>query len=124
MHKFAEIIFDQELELIPNFIEDDPPANTKPDVWYIGKSIEMMAEADYFICFDTVLVNDVFKGCEIEKQVATTYGIEMYCIRDKMLEMHILGDIASIAMKVDHSEIPYWDKEIYPIMYSGDEQEV
>ena len=107
MHKLAEIIFDQNLELIPNFIDDNPPENTRADVWYIGKSIELMAQADYFICFDTALVNDVFKGCEIERQVADAYGIEMHAIRDKIMEMHILGDIAGIAMKIDHSETGY-----------------
>ena len=27
MHKIAEIIFDQELEVIPTYIEDNPPEN-------------------------------------------------------------------------------------------------
>lgn len=107
MHKLAEIIFDQRLELLNTFIEDAPPENTNSSVWYLGKSIQLMAEADYFICFDTSLVNDVFKGCEIEKEVAAAYGIETFHIRDKIMELHILRDLAEVAMKVEHSESGY-----------------
>ena len=133
MHKLAEIVFDQDLELIPNYIDDDSPENTNPAIWYLGKSIEMIAGADYFICFDTSLVNDVFKGCELERQVADTYGIKSFCIRDKIMEMYILGDIAGIAMKIEHSETQYWcdglpgyDLPIQPytttpVLYNGNE---
>ena len=73
MHKMAEIIFDQELEVIPTYIEENPPEGTvNPGVWYLSKSIEMMAEADFFI---GVGYCDYFKGCEIEYNVARSYGI-------------------------------------------------
>lgn len=72
MHKIAEIMFDQELEVIPTFIEDNPPENTKQPVWYLGKSIELMAEADYFIGIEW---NEYFKGCNAERSIASDYGI-------------------------------------------------
>lgn len=72
MHKMAEIIFDQELEVIPTYIEDTPPENNHQAVWYLGKSIQMLAEADYFIGIECY---GCFKGCEIERFVARDYGI-------------------------------------------------
>ena len=72
MHKLAEIIFDQELEVIPTYIEDNPPENNNQAVWYLGKSIQLLAEADFFI---GVEYTDFFKGCTIERSVAREYGI-------------------------------------------------
>ena len=73
MHKIAEIVFDQELEVIPTYIEDNPPENNNQAVWYLGKSIQMLAEADFYIGID--YSNDFFKGCNIERDVARQYGI-------------------------------------------------
>ena len=49
MHKIAEIIFDQELEVIPTYINDNPPENNHEAIWYLGKSIELLAQADFYI---------------------------------------------------------------------------
>lgn len=72
MHKIAELIFDQELEVIPSYIEHKPPVDAKQAVWYLGESIKKMAEADYFIGIN---YSDVFKGCMIEYEVARSYNI-------------------------------------------------
>ena len=72
MHKIAEIVFDQELEVIPTYIEDKPPENSKQAVWYLGKSIQLLAEADFFI---GVNYTEFFKGCMVESKVAMEYGI-------------------------------------------------
>lgn len=72
MHQIAEVVFDQELEVIPTYIEDDPPENTKQEIWYIGKSIQLLSEADFFI---GVGYSDFFTGCMIENDVARRYGI-------------------------------------------------
>lgn len=72
MHKIAEIIFDQELEVIPSYVEDKPPENNNKAIWYLGKSIQLLADADYFIGVD---YPDFFKGCAIENEVARSYGI-------------------------------------------------
>lgn len=72
MHKMAEIIFDQELEVIPTYIEDNPPKNNNRGIWYLGKSIQLLAEADFFIGVDW---NEFYKGCEIERTVAQKYEI-------------------------------------------------
>ena len=71
MHKMAEIVFDQELEVIHTVIENDPPKGVNWSIWYLGESIKKMAEADYFIgvCVDG------FHGCEVEGHVARAYDI-------------------------------------------------
>ena len=42
MHKIAEAIFDEELEVIPTYFEGTPPENANDRLWYLGKSIEKM----------------------------------------------------------------------------------
>lgn len=74
MHKIAELVFDQKLEVIPTFINDNPPENSKQAIWYLGESIKRMAEADYFI---GIGYYDAFKGCNIELDVANQYGLRV-----------------------------------------------
>ena len=72
MHKIAEAVFDQELEVIPTYIEHRPPENAHQAVWYLGESIKKMSEADYFI---GIAYSEVFKGCVLESDVAEAYDI-------------------------------------------------
>lgn len=73
MHKIAEIVFDQELEAIDTYIEDVPATDVRhSSIWYLGESIKMLAEADYFIGVD---YTEVFSGCNVEREVARRYGI-------------------------------------------------
>lgn len=72
MHRLAEIIFDEKLEVIPTYIEDNPPQNNNQALWFLGKSIQMLAEADYFI---GVEYSDFYKGCTAERDIARNYGI-------------------------------------------------
>lgn len=95
MHKMAEIIFEQELEVIPSYIEDNPPGNSKQAVWYLGKSIQLLSQADYFIGIEW---SDFFKGCEIESKVANSYGI-----RSAFVKVHELMPDAN------ELEKKYWD---------------
>lgn len=73
MHKIAEIVFDQELEVIPSYIEDDNPIDTNRRIWLLGKSIQLLSQADYFIGVEYTCGD--FKGCDIEHSVAMDYGI-------------------------------------------------
>lgn len=72
MHKIAEIVFEQELEVIPTYIEDNPPECKEQRLWYLGKSIQMMADADYYIGVRYC----GFDGCEVENTVARYYGVK------------------------------------------------
>ncbi len=76
MHKIAEIAFGEELELIDSYIEDTPPMDSEQSIWYLGKSIELLAQADYFIG-----INDLhYPGCQAEFFVARNYGIKVLMI--------------------------------------------
>lgn len=77
LHRIAEVVFDEELEVIPTYIEDKPPKDGKEAVWYLGKAIQKLAEADYFI---GVNYSDFFKGCSIEHSIACNYGIKSYIV--------------------------------------------
>lgn len=82
MHKLAEIIFNQDLEVIPTYIEDKPPKGVNERIWFLCKSIELMSQADYFI---GIQWSDVFKGCKIESHVAEIYGIPCYMINSVII---------------------------------------
>lgn len=72
MHKIAELIFKEELEVIQTYIPHEVPENVNRSVWCLGESIKKLAEADYFIGIGWT---DCFRGCEIERRVANFYGI-------------------------------------------------
>lgn len=82
MHKIAEATFGEELEVIPTYIEHNPPENVKQAVWYLGESIKKLAEADYFI---GIHYESAFPGCCIERDVAANY-----CIPTIFVDMSIV----------------------------------
>ena len=82
LHKIAEEFFNQKLEVIPSYIEDKPPVDSKQAVWYLGEAIKKMAEADYFIGVEP---GGVFAGCWIENEVARSYDIPMFLVGLKMM---------------------------------------
>lgn len=64
MHKIAEAVFGEELEVIPTYFKDDPPENTNMALWYLGESIKKLSEADRFIgIYDA---EKEYDGCIIE----------------------------------------------------------
>ena len=73
MHKIAEAIVGEELELIDSFIPDNAPENSKQALWYLGKSLEKLAEADIFISVED---RYDFNGCYIEAIAAQRYNIQ------------------------------------------------
>lgn len=75
MKKIAEVYEGEELELIDSYIEDTPPKSNNQALWYLGKSLEKMAEADVFIGTDDAYE---WNGCYVEKEVAGRYGIKSY----------------------------------------------
>ena len=77
MHKIAEAVWEQKLEVIPSYIVIDPPQNVKQALWFLGKSIQTMAEADYFIGIE---YTNLFHGCDIERDAAFNYGIPRFLV--------------------------------------------
>ena len=76
MHRIAEAAFEQKLEVIPSYIEDLPPKDNRKAVWYLGESIKLLAQADYFIGIDAY----DFTGCNIERDTARSYYIPFYLL--------------------------------------------
>lgn len=100
MHKIAEVYFDQELEVIPSYIEHKPPENSNQSVWYLGRSIQLMAEADYYIGIE---FSDFFKGCYIENHVARSYGIRSVHVNT----YELMPDANEVEMKWHNSMLAY-----------------
>ena len=79
MHKYAELVLEEKLEVIPSFITDTPPSDKNKGVWYLGESIKLLSDADVFVGFDMPYWVDA-RGCEIEEMAAYRYGIKKISI--------------------------------------------
>lgn len=79
MHKYAELVLDEELEVIPSFITDAPPSCKNKSVWYLGESIKLLSDADVFVGLDMPYWVDA-RGCDIEEMTAYRYGIKKISI--------------------------------------------
>ena len=81
LHKIAEAVYGESLEVIviPNYIEDNPPKCRTEGLWHLGKSIELLSQADYFIgiCGDNAWL---YNGCTVEADVAKLYGMPVYLV--------------------------------------------
>lgn len=69
-----EQMFDVEFELIDSYINEDAPMDVaNPALWFMGKSISMMADADV-VYFSKGWEGAT--GCLIEQEIAKTYNIK------------------------------------------------
>lgn len=82
MHKIAEAYFGQQLEVIPSYIPDQAPYVVNRRIWYLGESIKMMAEAEYYI---GITYCDAFAGCCVENEVAQHYDIPRFFVDLSMM---------------------------------------
>lgn len=69
MHRIAEAVFDQDLELIDIFVSFEPPATNAIALWNLGENIKKMAKADFFVGVDSWR----WKGCSAERGIAESY---------------------------------------------------
>lgn len=70
----AEQAIEEQVELIDSFVEDYPgEINKSIPVWYLGKSILFLSQAD-IAYFGGDWRNA--RGCKIEYEVANAYGIK------------------------------------------------
>ena len=88
MHKIAEIVFDKKLEVIPSYIlpAGEVPEGAMTSMWYLGRSIQMMSEADYYIGVNAFYDCD-YPGCVIENNVAHNYGLRTYFVDSSILNL-------------------------------------
>ena len=79
--RIAELYFDEEELLVINtWIEDEPPEYIKNEkLWYLAKSLEFLAEADYTIVIGNYeRYIDRFKSCHIEEDIISEMDIPHY----------------------------------------------
>lgn len=96
MHKIAEIVFDQKLDVIQCYRPvEAAEGDNQASIWCLGRSIQMMSEADYYIGVDAFYDCD-YPGCVIENNVAHNYGLRTYFV-----DVHVL----SLPKKEIHYEI-------------------
>lgn len=95
MHKMAEAFFGQELEVIPSYIPDRAPDTVNRRIWYLGESIKLMSEAEYFIGVNHY---EAFAGCCVENEVARYYGIPRFFV-----DIEMMPDACEV-------EKAYWDE--------------
>lgn len=70
----AEKTIGESVELIDSFISDYPgEINKQIPVWYLGKSIQLLSQAD-IAYFGGDWRNA--RGCKIENEIAKEYGID------------------------------------------------
>lgn len=72
MHKIAEDLVGEELELIESFSIEN--CGQRNDIYSLGKSIVKMANADYVVGTD-FYGDGYFRGINIERDVARTYDV-------------------------------------------------
>lgn len=71
----AEKFLGEPVELINSFMDEYPgEINKSIPIWYLGKSLQFLAQAD-IVCFGGDWRNA--RGCKIEYQVAKEYGIKI-----------------------------------------------
>lgn len=95
MHKIAEAIFGEELEVVQtHVIMNEPPRNADERLWHLGNSIQKMATADYFIgVYDADKEN---YGCIIENHVAKLYGVPQYLVDIKYIAPDVMEERDSL----------------------------
>ena len=63
----------EEVTYIENYVYEDAPAGAH-NLWYLGRSIQKMAEADYiYFCDDYTLS----RGCTIEHKIVELYELKV-----------------------------------------------
>ena len=63
-----------DAEFIHTIVMDTPPETGDQRVWYLGKSIEKLSQADIIA---VPVQNDSNPGCKVEELVAVLYGIDI-----------------------------------------------
>ena len=88
MHKIAEALFGEELEVLPTYFEGNPPLFANERLWYLGESIKKMSEADRFIgIYDP---EKDYDGYIIENHVAKLYGVPQYLVDIKYIAPDVM----------------------------------
>ena len=106
-----------EIMVIDTFIEENAPDNVNSGLWYLGKSLELLAKADIAV-FAKGWRNA--RGCQIEFKCAKEYGISYICEEEEAFTkadvVTILKDFrldiqeAELAGVLDNKELIFADE--------------
>ena len=77
MKKIAEVYEGEELELIDSYVEDNPPKDNNQAIWYLGKSLEKLSQADVFIGLANAWR---WNGFAVECDIANRYDLKMIIV--------------------------------------------
>ena len=72
-------VYERDIEVIDTYITDEPPEDANVRLWYLGKTIELLSQADL-----VVFAKDWEKarGCRIERECARIYHIPAIIISE------------------------------------------
>lgn len=78
--RIAELYFDEEELLVTNtLVYKKPPEYIKNErIWYLSKSLEFLAEADYCVVANVYPYGDRFESCKMEETIINEIGIPKY----------------------------------------------
>ena len=72
-------IYENEIDIINTYITDEPPEGSNVRLWFLGKTIELLAQADLVIFAKDW---EKARGCRIERECAKIYHIPTIIIKD------------------------------------------
>mgnify|MGYP003335761864 CR=1 FL=1 len=70
--RVAEAVFGEEVEIIDSLVAQDAPKDSNEAVYYLGKAISHMAEADVVV-FPNERILRMYKGCRVEADIVNMY---------------------------------------------------
>ena len=72
--KSAERELGEKVEVLDSYFECQSPMNVHGGIWYLGKSIMLLAKADVvYFCKDW----ENYRGCRVEHEVAMEYDVPL-----------------------------------------------
>lgn len=91
----------EEFDTIDSFIEGKPPKNANEAIWYLGKSIEKLAEADLVLFLPGWHET---RGCSVEHETALRYHIKKaYMHFDYVGNLKL--DVGNLKLDMDEEEV-------------------
>ena len=72
-------IYEEDIEVIDTYIKAEPPEDSNVRLWYLGNTIELLAQADLVIFAKDW---EKARGCRVERECARIYHIPAIIIKD------------------------------------------
>lgn len=94
MHAIAEVVLGEELEVLDSFHKDDLEISNPLKM--LGKSIEIMSEADAFI---GIGYTGYWRGCDAENEIAQKYIQDGVIILPESLWSQVMPDACELMSK-------------------------